>query len=56
VSEAVVISIAEFQEYRERRRQPVIEPARPEPSQSTELPSPPVPSDTLPRQELASDF
>jgi len=55
VSEAVVISFAEFQEYRERRRQPVIELTRPGPSQPTEMGSPALPSDKPPHQELSSE-
>lgn len=54
VSDMVVISYAEFQEYQARRRQPAVEPARPEPSQATEAPSPAVPSDTPPHQEPSS--
>ena len=50
----VVVSYVEFQEYQERRRQPAVEPARPEPSQATELPSPADSSDTPPHQEPGS--
>ena len=54
VSDEVVISYAEFQEYRERRRQPAVDPPRPEPSQPTEPRSPDVPSDAPAHQEVSS--
>ena len=47
MSDVVVISYVEFQEYQERRRQPAVEPpALPEPSQPAEPRSPAVSSDT----------
>jgi hypothetical protein len=54
VSELVVVSYIDFQEYQQRRRRTAVEPARPEPSPPAEPQSPAVPSDTSPHQELSS--